>query len=169
MNNLTKQWLDNKLSGLYWCKITVSPYIEIVSVESIDKDYMTEVLAKVPSYDEWNELKHIITKTKARGNYPDKINQLKARITSLAEENIKLRKELSGHKEVCCCFENEVLRLENAKLKEQLEAETKIFNKIMDLAENVEPYEEMSNLIMCKELAENALNQIKQIGKSNEI
>lgn len=59
MNDLTKQWKEGKLSGLYWCKITVSPYIEMVYVDSIDKDYMIQVLAKVPSYDEWTKIENV--------------------------------------------------------------------------------------------------------------
>lgn len=59
MTDLTQDWKDGKLLGLYWCKITVSPYIEIVYVDGIDNIYITEVLAKVPSYDEWMEIKNV--------------------------------------------------------------------------------------------------------------
>lgn len=48
----------------------------------------------------------------------------------LRKENEQLRKELSEHKEICCCFENEVLRLENAKLKDQLQKAEKTLQEI---------------------------------------
>lgn len=88
MADLTQDWEDGKLLGLYWCKITVSPYIEMVYVDGIDNDYMIEVLAKVPSYDEWMEIKNV-------------------------------------------CFDNEVLRLENGKLKEQLEMAIKTLEEVI--------------------------------------
>ena len=79
---------------------------------------------------EVDRLKTIIARTKANGNNPSKISQLKAKITTLSEENAQLKEELSKHKEICCCFENEVLRLENAKLKEQLQKAEKTLQEI---------------------------------------
>lgn len=54
---LTEQWKKGELKqGEYWCKIIESPYIERVYLPCCD-DIIVEVLAPVPSYEEWQELK----------------------------------------------------------------------------------------------------------------
>lgn len=63
-------------------------------------------------------------------NYEYLIKQRDIYNKELQEENKKLKKELSEHKEICCCFDNEVLRLENAKLKEQLQKAEKTLQEI---------------------------------------
>ena len=53
---LTEQWKKGELKqGEYWCKITESPYIERVYLPCCD-DIIVEVLAPVPSYEEWKQL-----------------------------------------------------------------------------------------------------------------
>lgn len=53
MTNLTEQFKKGELTGEYWCEITESPYPERVYLPTCDKDIIVEVLAPVPSYDEW--------------------------------------------------------------------------------------------------------------------
>lgn len=72
---------------------------------------VTEVLAPVPSYDEYQkllsdqlaknegeeinaELEHRLAMVKANGKYPDRISRLKSRVVALSEENTKLKKLL---------------------------------------------------------------------------
>jgi hypothetical protein len=120
---LTEQWKKGELKqGEYWCKITESPYVERVYLPCCD-DIIVEVLAPVPSYDHFVELtekvkenqqlrkwceefnalevakeneqlKLIIKRTKASGNYPGRVSAYKARIIHLSEENQQLKELL---------------------------------------------------------------------------
>jgi hypothetical protein len=57
---LTEQWKKGELEqGEYWCKITESPYVERVYLPCCD-DIIVEVLAPVPSYEEWRKMKEQI-------------------------------------------------------------------------------------------------------------
>ena len=59
MSNLTEQWKKGELEeGEYWCKITESPYVERVYLPCCD-DIIVEVLAPVPSYEEWQKVLNI--------------------------------------------------------------------------------------------------------------
>ena len=52
---LTEQWKKGELEQCeYWCKITESPYVERVYLPCCD-DIIVEVLAPVPSYEEYLE------------------------------------------------------------------------------------------------------------------
>lgn len=47
------------------------------------------------------------------------------------------------------------------ELEKKLEIAVKALEKIVGMAENVEPYEDMSNLSMCGDLAQQALKEIE--------
>lgn len=137
MTDLTKQLEKGELkTGWYYTQIEgfreISPDLYDRDDNSwlcdSDKDIRSlKILAKVPSYNELNNLQiqyvngleqinHFAT---ALENADNQYNDLRDECEELKEENARLKKELSEHKEFCCCFDNEVLRLENAKLKEE--------------------------------------------------
>lgn len=57
---LTEQWKKGELEqGEYWCKITESPYVERVYLPCCD-DIILEVLAPVPTYEKWQQLRKFL-------------------------------------------------------------------------------------------------------------
>ena len=59
---LTEQWRNGTLKeGVYWCEVIESPYVEQVHLPCCE-DIVVEVLAPVPSFDEYNELMQKIHK-----------------------------------------------------------------------------------------------------------
>ena len=122
INNLTEQWKKGELEqGWYYVKnefgsIFVSEYSKGYDHinERIEKDFftevsdITEVLAPVPSFEQWQNQKECLwgvmeankilsrkyNNIKVNGNYPDKISKLKSRIKGLLEENQKLKELL---------------------------------------------------------------------------
>lgn len=61
---LTEQWRNGTLKeGVYWCEIIESPYVEQVHLPCCD-DIVVEVLAPVPSYKEWKQLKDLLKEYK---------------------------------------------------------------------------------------------------------
>lgn len=56
--SLTELWEKGELKeGEYWCKITESPYVERVYLPCCE-DIIIEVLAPVPSYEEYNVMNY---------------------------------------------------------------------------------------------------------------
>ena len=86
MTNLTDQFKKGELTGEYWCEITESPYPERVYLPTCDKDIIVEVLAPVPSYDEWKN-------TTSSFDFEHKAN------VALFKENTKLKDLLKECKE----------------------------------------------------------------------
>ena len=52
------------------------------------------------------------------------------------------------------------LQLKVNKLEKQLKIAVEGFKRVIEWAENVEPYEDMSNLSMCGELAEQIIKEL---------
>ena len=102
--DLTEQWKKGELEqGYYYTKYTPKvgkPFVEIelrnylLDLAKVRDADTVEVLAPVPSYEEWQELNDVIKRTKSCGNYPSKVYQYKARITALTEENQQLKELL---------------------------------------------------------------------------
>ncbi len=70
---LTEQWQNGTLKeGVYWCEITESPYVEQVHLPCCE-DIVVEVLAPVPSYDEYNE-------------FMQKMHKLEKQLSSISEQ-----------------------------------------------------------------------------------
>lgn len=125
--SLTEQWKNGELeTGWYYLKTEKETSIGLYA-ESFGGKYwavtpqenISKILAEVPSYNEWQQmkafceefnalkvaeeneqLKLIIKRTKASGNYPSRVSQYKARITVLTEENQKLKECLKNCREL---------------------------------------------------------------------
>ena len=144
MTNLTDKWkkgelLEGTYYVLYYGKDTaeVDIYRRVYSLYDDSEvrftiPQVTEVLAEVPSYDEYQkllsdqlaknegeeinaELEHRLAMVKANGKYPDRISRLKSRVVALSEENTKLKTENKWYSEQL----NEAVK-QNNKLKELL-------------------------------------------------
>lgn len=142
MNDLTEKWKagELELGKKYWCK-TSKGDLDIFEfhVENkgtpeewwclIGRYYvynkafhlnMIKVLAEVPTYEELQSLES------------DRLAKKEGEeiIAELENENKKLKSQLAEHKDYCCCAKNEVLVLENARLKELLKKCDNAFEKI---------------------------------------
>ena len=90
---LTEQWKKGELKqGEYWCKITESPYIERVYLPCCD-DIIVEVLAPVPSYEEWQRIFHYA------GKYEHEYTSCVMDYENLKEENQQLKELLKECRE----------------------------------------------------------------------
>lgn len=88
MTDLTEQWKKGELKqGEYWCKITESPYIERVYLPCCD-DIIVEVLAPVPSYEEWRRTFHYA------GKYEHEYTSCVMEYENLKQENQQLKELL---------------------------------------------------------------------------
>ena len=90
--SLTEKWKDETLKGgFYWLKVDVGDgeYVDIVEYDEDGKDfvryyndYIKEVLAPVPSYEEYNELLDL--------NVYDKLQKENKKLKEQIEEANKL-------------------------------------------------------------------------------
>ena len=128
MTDLTEQWKKGELpNGYYWIRVfwggmvimayhTAFDGLFELDDHYYDEDEISEVLAKVPSYEEYQkllsdqlaknegeeinaELEHRLAMVKANGKYPDKISRLKSRVVALSEEKAQLKELLRECKE----------------------------------------------------------------------
>ena len=91
---LTEQWKKGELKqGEYWCKITESPYIERVYLPCCD-DIIVEVLAPVPSYEEWQRIFHYA------GKYEHEYTSCVMEYENLKQENQHLKELLKECKNI---------------------------------------------------------------------
>lgn len=87
MTDLTEQWKNGELKeGEYWCKITESPYVERVYLPCCD-DIIVEVLAPVPSYEEYLESEsHCAVYSEVNKSLKEQNQQLKDVISKMCME-----------------------------------------------------------------------------------
>lgn len=99
--SLTDDWKAGKLKeGNYYCKITVSPEIEMVYSGAMYDDLIVEILAEVPSYGNFVELTEKVKKQEkeiAKGD--GIIGKLLKEGSSFRTKNNKLRGLLKECKE----------------------------------------------------------------------
>lgn len=106
---LTDDWKAGKLEyGQYWIKNKVweKPFIDRwrsgCSWEISCKDAIEQILAPVPTYDEYKAMQEQI-----------------ADASKTIEE---MKEKLAEHRHYCCCEENEVMRLKLAEMEELLKS-----------------------------------------------
>lgn len=130
---LTEKWKDRELKeGEYYCKITESPYIERVHLPCLgDVEFMIEVLAPVPSYEELRE-KEVIYNTTSRCNetllwenesLKNKVEQLQKQNAGLSQK-VHILNEANEKNYNALCDEIK----KNNKLQEQLKEENDCIN-----------------------------------------
>lgn len=113
MTDLTEQWKDGELNALDELIYEIE---EVDNRKALSDEYLKENYESTrEEYSAVEEYGYGITFVMT-----DYVLPYLKKMQLLKEGNKSSKKELSEHKEVCCCFENEVLRLENAKLKELL-------------------------------------------------
>lgn len=129
MTNLTEQWKKDKLKdGFYYVAID-EPFmpkkVEIIEFyktgfeTDMDSNYMHEVLAEVPSYEQWQEYKN------ANDSMFDTIKMLN-------KDNFKLEKENTKLKKWCEEFNALDVAKEKTKLKELLKECADEFESYLD-------------------------------------
>ena len=115
MTNLTEQWKKGELTGEYWCEITESPYPERVYLPTCDSNIIVKVLAEVPSYEEWKDIKDDLATC-------DKdLNNVCEQKEELYEENTKLKDLLKESQHIMKIEKDfSSCHFEKAKLEELL-------------------------------------------------
>lgn len=111
--DLTSQWKSDKLlKGAYYCntgnEIEIlytwgNKYNQLINNKDavfIPEMDDCEIIAPVPSYEQWKALNE--------------------NMDSVMQTNQSVLQKLKDHEKICCCADNEVLRLENAELKQRL-------------------------------------------------
>lgn len=164
--DLTSQWKKDelKLGEHYYYTTIFSPtvYIQNFTRDVIKlkdfKETVAEVLAPVPSYEQWKALNE--------------------NMDSVMQTNQSVLQKLKDHEKICCCADNEVLRLENAELKQRLKdtqnANAELNKTIQHLSKTqARQFVDNQNLQVKAEKAKDVIDldaarQIKQLKAKND-
>lgn len=154
---LTEDWKAGKLvQGWYFCELKngLIHHFEFYGNDFTDLTChifpVAKVLAPVPTYKEFKamqaelaEFKRSITSYIGK---PIDYDIACETINKLLDDKKKLKKELSEHRENCCCLENEKLQLDNNKLEEEISElltdNKKMQDQIADASKTIEALED---------------------------
>ena len=125
-------------------------YPQNLGFDNISDNIIKRILAPVPTYGEYKamqeelaEFKRSITSYIGKPIDYDIACEI---VNKLLDDKKKLKKELSEHRENCCCLENEKLQLDNNKLEEEISElltdNKKMQDQIADASKTIEALED---------------------------
>lgn len=146
---LTEEWKARKLKTGWYYVVLSNGFIDLARLSKYGHfyhlSYSLEVekpISIVPTYDEYkamqaelDEFKRTVTSYVGK---PIDYDIACKTVNKLLDDKKKLKKELAEHRENCCCLENERLRLDKAKLEEEIKEKEELIQSIGSYIEELD-------------------------------